>query len=199
MCYFLGGSYSFNTSASNQTQLILNNSKSPTPLVFTFTTDVDKQILIDFDEKTPLPGTFGQNLIELYENNGRSGEPFIKLSSGQYPPDIMASNTNQLKVVFNQIVDLKNTFVRTVTKGCHSTYAGISGASFILNGNCSGLNSWLIPKKDNSNGTFVLQFSLLNLTKNTDEVMIEMLGTITSSVLKLKGELLFSTIISIFY
>ena len=184
-----------NTTGNNTTLFEINDkTKPPTPLVFTLTAEPDKQIVINFDDKNILPGTPGQNFIEIYESINRNGQPFIKMNSGEHPPDIMASNQNQMKIVFNQIVNM-TAQLSTVAKGCHSTYTGTVGASFNPSGNCTAVCSWLIPKKDNSNGTYVLQFSHLDLPQNTDQVMIEMLGTTTSSVLNFNGLLFYETLV----
>ena len=180
----------FDSNTTNVTLELNTKSKPQTPIVFTYVASPDKQIVIDLPDK-PLPGDPKAGIVlGLSEDTmSRSEQRFIQLSAGQFPPDIIASNNNQLKVVFNQLVDLKAT-VMTVPKGCHSTYSENSGASYSLSKGCSGMCSWTIPKRDNSNGTYVLQFSHLNLQSKTDELKIDMLGTKVVNVLHLAGNLL---------
>lgn len=179
-----GGNFGFDSNTT-QTQLVLNPKSTPQlKVVYTFEADSGYQIVLDFHNKT-LPGNGSELLMNIFDSNGRHDLPFLDLYSNTFPPDIMASNTNQLKVEFNQIIDINISVVKVKT-GCHSTAIGRS-TSYVLNG-CSTLCSWLIPKRDKSSGTFILQFSHLNLPQKNDTIIIEEL-TQKISVLTLKGPL----------
>lgn len=135
------------------------------------------------DEKNTLPGS--GPLFGVSDSTEQSGQSFIKLNSGEYPPDLIASNGNKLKVEVYQNIDLK-VDVKVVDKGCHSSVIGNSGASYSPTG-CQPLCSWLIPKRDNSNGTFIIQFSRLAPNSDSDEISMERLPSKTS-VFTLKGK-----------
>ncbi|XP_054158149.1 uncharacterized protein LOC128956433 [Oppia nitens] len=184
-----GGSYQF---PKNDTlkQIVYKTSKTVLlPVTYLFNGNVNQQLAIDFDEKKPLPGTANKLFMQIFDETGRNGKPIIELIGGSYPPDIMAVNGMQLKIVFNQNVteDFKLNVIQ-VPKGCYSTVTGNS-AAYSLSG-CQTMCSWLIPKRADSVGTFVFQFSHLNLPKDSDVIELVELGTKDPfKIIDLKGSL----------
>ena len=95
----------------NSTSLKVTNKKSPLPIVYVYGQWVirddpsEKQIFIDFNQKKLLPGS--GPLIGISNSTSRSGQPFIVLNGGQYPPDFIVSDTNQMKVEVYQTFNIE--------------------------------------------------------------------------------------------
>jgi len=174
---------------------VLNLTKNPknvSSVLFNIQVDEGFQAVIDFKDDEVLPGDVNKTFITIYETDMKNGKPLIKLESKNYPPSIMASNTNQMRIEFSQ-TDIFTANLYQIKKGCHSSVSDISD-SYSLNG-CSSeqmLCSWLIPNRDTNTGTYILQFSHLNLPNKTDTIYIEKLGPQKSSVFKLNGNHLYT-------
>jgi hypothetical protein len=156
----------------------------PLPVVFILGADEGFQAVIDFDAEKVLKGDPNKTLITIYDTFVTNKEPIVRLQSNNYPPDIMTSNSNFMRIEFNQIVEFSAKVIQ-VKEGCHSTVSDNSN-SYSLSG-CNALCSWLIPNRNSSDGTFILQFSHLYLPEETDSISIEKLGPQKSTVFSLKG------------
>lgn len=162
------------------------------PVIYNFEVDEGFQAVIDFKSDVPLPGNENQTFITIYETQMKNGVPLIRLQSKSFPPDIMASNTNAMRIEINPTDADFNADLYQVERGCHSSVSDISN-SYSLN-KCNTLCSWLIPNSTKSDGTFILQFSHLYLPEKTDIMRIEKLGPKTSTILQLNGNLSFINI-----
>ncbi|CAG2172838.1 unnamed protein product, partial [Oppiella nova] len=173
-----GGDYIFQPN-QNYTSLKLDDKlKTILPVIFTFETDSQNQLVIDFDEQNPLPGNHNESVIKIYESSGLASvfEPIIELKGGSFPPDFVPSNTNQMKVEFHDIIFKldKPDNIMNVKKTCHSTAKGVP-SSYSPSG-CEKMCLWLIPARINSNGTYVLKFSHMTLPAKDDTIKITQFG-----------------------
>ena len=160
--------------------LKVTDKKSPLPVVYVYKA-FNKQIVIDFDKKTILPGI--GPIIGIFNSTLRSGQPFVVLNGGEYPPDFIASDTNEMKVEIYQTLDIEAK-VQVVDMDCNSEVRG-HGAIYWLIG-CNDLCIWQISNPDTKYGTFHLQLSQFNLNDTTDELSMTESYTGTS-IFKLKG------------
>ncbi|CAG2170963.1 unnamed protein product [Oppiella nova] len=180
------GNYRFNDTAFHVELELNTKTKTLLPIVYTFEATSGYQLVVDLDDIHRLPGNGSQNLLAIYESTDRHSEqPIIELQSQAYPPRTIASNTNQLKLVFNQWVDYKLTVRKVKANGCYAR-AGTSYTRY-HNTTCEPKCSWLIPGRPNTSGTFILHFTHISLPNSTDRLTLRMVGRDVKAILEFTG------------
>ncbi|CAG2118277.1 unnamed protein product, partial [Medioppia subpectinata] len=133
-----------------------------TPVIYTFETDNEHQLVLELNASVILPGSSDQPLFNVYDNVDRDvsdRHKLITLYSRLYGPAIIPSNTNQLKLVFHQRVDYQLIVRRVLRAGnCNTTADWHSITGFNVNINTTNLCHLLIPgRADRTNTSVILR------------------------------------------